>query len=86
MTDPWEDVRKEFEGVGDPFVDALLTDADALLAVVAADREYDAAQAEWYDALVNTNDHKRQELANERIGTAKDVRREALEALPEHLK
>ena len=36
MNDFWADVREEFKDVGDPLVDALLADADALLAVVRA--------------------------------------------------
>ena len=36
MTDPWANVRKEFKDVGDPLVDALLADAEALLVVKTA--------------------------------------------------
>ncbi len=87
MTDPWAEMR-EFTFYFDDGDKArsLLRDADALLEVVRADLEYDDAQIEWYDVLVNTNDTERQATASARIKKANDVRKEALAALPEHLK
>jgi hypothetical protein len=97
MTDPWGDVR---DGKYQPDeldvevavylaieVEPLLSDADALLAVVRADWEYDAAQLDWYDAMVvNVVETEQQEAANKRLGAARDARNEALAALPEHLR
>lgn len=87
MRDPWADVRKW--KLGNPVDNRLrevLDDADALLAVARADKEYDDALAEWFNAIVNTNDTERQEIASERLGMSKDKRANALAALPEHLK
>ncbi len=102
MKSPWAGVRKRvdrrhgtfayatkgYEGYIDatPQVESILADADTLLVVVRADIEYDAAFLEWYDATVNTNDEERIAKAKSRQARAIATRREAIAALPKHLK
>jgi len=75
LRDPWPDVRLEFKDIGDPFVDGLLADADALLAVVRADLEIERMRSMRPGAVTP----KALRLVQQR-------RDDALAALPERLK
>lgn len=91
MSDPWADVRREFKNVGDPFVDRLLTDADALLAVVRVTQiELGMSVPELLRTVANdietSNVIEAQDVLAMWLRRMADELEKTLAALPEYLK